>query len=207
MERRENRFNIDFFEFSFLVEATIPPTPIARSMFWSDVINKYYHVLTEDEREKLFDWINRHGAMKQGIENNDEDCLLFNARFDKDNQYKVTTKYDGVVDTVNCFKWKDRYHTSIKKSLLEEYIIDIKPYVKAKDKLTAFVDRLRKININVKLAGNYPWIYIDEINGKRVVEKFEGNHGFTVAFLPAMVGKELHFTNITEIFKLLRKYK
>ena len=75
-----------------------------------------------------------------------------------------------------------------------------------KDKLKVFVDRMTRININVKLVGNYPWIYIDEINGKRVTEKFEGNHGFTIAFLPVRIDRELEFTDISEIFKLIRKY-
>ena len=75
-----------------------------------------------------------------------------------------------------------------------------------KDKLKVFVDRMKRININVKLVGNYPRIYIDEINGKRVIEKFEGNHGFTIAFLPVRAGRELEFTDISEIFKLIRKY-
>lgn len=74
------------------------------------------------------------------------------------------------------------------------------------DKLKVFVDRMKKININIKLVGNYPWIYIDEINGKRVTEKFEGNHGFTIAFLPVRADRELEFTDINEIFKLIRKY-
>ena len=74
------------------------------------------------------------------------------------------------------------------------------------DKLKVFVDRMQKININIKLVGNYPWIYIDEINGKRVTEKFEGNHGFTIAFLPVRADRELEFTDISEIFKLIRKY-
>ena len=74
------------------------------------------------------------------------------------------------------------------------------------DKLKVFVDRMTRININVKLVGNYPWIYIDEINGKRVTEKFEGNHGFTIAFLPVRADRELEFTDISEIFKLIRKY-
>ena len=74
------------------------------------------------------------------------------------------------------------------------------------DKLKVFVDRMKKININIKLVGNYPWIYIDEINGKRVTEKFEGNHGFTIAFLPVRADRELEFTDISEIFKLIRKY-
>jgi len=74
------------------------------------------------------------------------------------------------------------------------------------DKLTVFVNRMKRIGINIKLAGNYPWIYINEINGTRVTEKFEGEHGFTIAFLPVRADKELSFTDITKIFKLIRKY-
>lgn len=74
------------------------------------------------------------------------------------------------------------------------------------DKLTVFVNRMKRLGIEVKLVGNYPWIYLHEINGEQVKEKFEGNHGFTVAFLPVRIDKELEFTDISEIFKLLRKY-
>lgn len=73
-------------------------------------------------------------------------------------------------------------------------------------KLSVFVVRMKKLNINIDLIGNYPWIYIDKINGKKVTERFEGNHGFTVAFLPVRVDQELRFTDIGEIFRLLRKY-
>jgi hypothetical protein len=52
------------------------------------------------------------------------------------------------------------------------------------DKITVFVERLKKIGIEVKLVGNFPWVYITEICGKRVTEKFAGNHGFTLIFLP-----------------------
>jgi hypothetical protein len=75
-----------------------------------------------------------------------------------------------------------------------------------KDKLTVFVDRMKLLGIDVKLAGNFPWIYINSINGKRVTETFEANHGFTIAFLPVRADQELAFTDITEIFKLVRKY-
>ena len=74
------------------------------------------------------------------------------------------------------------------------------------DKLTVFVDRMNRIGIDIKLAGNYPWIYINSINGKRVTEIFEANHGFTIAFLPVRADKELELTDIGEIFKLIRKY-
>jgi hypothetical protein len=74
------------------------------------------------------------------------------------------------------------------------------------DKLDVFINRLRKIGIIVRLSNNYPWIYIKEINGKTVTERFHANHGFTVAFMPIRKNQKLRFTDITEIFKLVRKY-
>jgi len=76
------------------------------------------------------------------------------------------------------------------------------------DKLGVFVERLKKIGIDVKLSGNYPWVYLDEICGIKVKEKFAGNHGFTVMFLPVRNDSPpSEFTDIKEIFNLLRKYK
>lgn len=76
------------------------------------------------------------------------------------------------------------------------------------DKLDVFVKRLKKIGIDVKLSGNFPWVYIDEICGIKVKEKFEGNWGFTLIFLPARNDSPpSEFTDIAEIFKLIRKYK
>ena len=75
------------------------------------------------------------------------------------------------------------------------------------DKIKVFVERLKKIGIEVKLKGNYPWVYIDEICGIKVKERFEGNHGFTLIFLPSRLDSPpSEFTDITEIFKLIRKY-
>jgi len=121
----EPRFPIDFFEFSFLVEACIPPRPIARAMFWKNVIDIHFHKMTPVERDNLFEWVNRCNSMIDGIENGNEDCLLFNARFDKENQYIVTTKYNGEIANHTCFKWLDKYHTTISRSVFEEYIIAI----------------------------------------------------------------------------------
>lgn len=58
------------------------------------------------------------------------------------------------------------------------------------DKLQVFKNRLAKLNINVELVGNYPWVYIHRINGVLITERFIANHGFTIAFLPVRVGKE-----------------
>ncbi len=75
------------------------------------------------------------------------------------------------------------------------------------DKITVFVERLKKIGIEVNLAGNYPWVYINDICGVRVKERFLGNHGFTLIFLPSRNDSPpSEFTDIGEIFKLIRKY-
>jgi len=74
------------------------------------------------------------------------------------------------------------------------------------NKLDIFIDRMEKIGIDIKLSANYPWIYIDSINGKRVKEVFMGRYGFTIAFLPLRNNEELKLTDVNEIFKLIRKY-
>jgi len=75
------------------------------------------------------------------------------------------------------------------------------------DKIKVFVERLKKLGIEIKLQGNFPWVYIDEICGIKVKERFEGNHGFTLIFLPVRNDSPpSEFTDITEIFKLIRKY-
>jgi hypothetical protein len=120
-----SRFNIDFFEFSFLVEACIPPRPIARAMFWDDVIDIHYNFLTDNERGSLFEWINRNPCMQDGIEEGNEDCLLFNARFDPDNQYKVHTNYNDKLEVYDAFKLNDRYYIKKNTSIEDKYITKV----------------------------------------------------------------------------------
>lgn len=72
--------------------------------------------------------------------------------------------------------------------------------------IDTFGDRLAKIGIDIEFCSNVPWVYIDKINGKKVTETFQGEHGFTVAFFPVSLKQKAHFTDITEIFKLIRKY-
>lgn len=125
IEVKPQRFEIDFFEFSFLVETCIPPRPIARTMFWHDVINKHYHTLTKDERDRLFEWINRCYSMEDGVKNSNEDCLIFNARFNPDNQYLIHTNFNGEEKTTEAFSWQGRYHTTITSSIVEDYITKV----------------------------------------------------------------------------------
>ena len=121
----KSRFDIDFFEFYFLVEACIPPRPIARAMFWQDVCDKYYHVLTQEERANLFDWILRN----PNFDLNNEDCKLFYDRYNPNNQYSVTTNFNNEIKNVECFLHFDKYHTKINVSINEDYIKEIKKII------------------------------------------------------------------------------
>lgn len=74
------------------------------------------------------------------------------------------------------------------------------------EQLEILKKRLLKIGIEVEFISNFPWIYLYKINGKIVKERYEAEHGFTVAFLPVRRDMPFHFTDLNKIFKLIRKY-
>ncbi len=75
--------------------------------------------------------------------------------------------------------------------------------------INRLVPRLKKIGINVELVGNYPWIYLEKVNGNRIKKEdyFCGNHGFTIAFLPIRNDQVMELTDIRKVFEIIRKYK
>jgi hypothetical protein len=122
-------FNVNFEEFMILTSVTIPPRPIARSMFWDDVIDKYYHQMTPDERERLFEWIQKNENFDLEIEG----CALFHARFNPDNQYFITAIKDPfMVEVYETFKYKDKYHTKKNVFIDDDYITKIEKIDKDK---------------------------------------------------------------------------
>lgn len=62
--------------------------------------------------------------------------------------------------------------------------------------------RLSKIGIDIKLSGNYPWVYLDEVNGNKVEERQAANHGFCIAFST----KPSNLVKRRNTFKIIRKY-
>lgn len=71
--------------------------------------------------------------------------------------------------------------------------------------IDSFVKRLAKIGIDVQLVGNYPWVYLDKVNGKKVQGRLYGNHGFTVFFQAIRIGQKDRMTDIKLIFKKIRE--
>jgi len=116
-----SEFKIDFFELAFLAEACIPPVPIARAVFFADLSEKYYSQMSQEERNKLFEWL----TPKLDLSN--EDCQHFFARFNIHNQYKVYLKPNHIHsikfgDFIVAYKYNDKYHTSKNQSINDDYI-------------------------------------------------------------------------------------
>lgn len=75
--------------------------------------------------------------------------------------------------------------------------------------LDGLIVRLEKIGIKIELAGNYPWIYLEKVNGNRIKEEdfYLANHGFTIAFMPMSEREKVEIKNIKKIFEIIRKYE
>ena len=119
-----SNFTIDFFELAFLAEACIPPNPIARTMFWQHLTDEYWEQMTDDERDRLFEWLNKNDNYKRSLEK-EEETQIFHARFDPDNQYIVYTTMDGKDDVNRAFKYKDLYFVRRNSWITPEFITKV----------------------------------------------------------------------------------
>jgi hypothetical protein len=119
-----SNFTIDFFELAFLAEACIPPNPIARTMFWQRLTNVYWEQMSDEERDRLFEWLNRNDNYKRSLEK-EEETQIFHARFDPDNQYMVYTTMDGKDDVNRAFKYKDIYYVRSNSWITPEFITKV----------------------------------------------------------------------------------
>jgi len=79
------------------------------------------------------------------------------------------------------------------------------------NEITVFVERLKKIGIQIELASNVPWIYLDKVNGVRIKPEdwYNANHGYCIAYHGVKVGEgpHLNWHSMDVTFKLIRKYK
>lgn len=79
------------------------------------------------------------------------------------------------------------------------------------NEIEIFRSRLKKIGIEISLTGNYPWIYLDAVNGNKVAREdfLNANHGYTIAWSGVRAGQEPHLNwhDIKTTFKLIRKYR
>jgi len=73
------------------------------------------------------------------------------------------------------------------------------------DTVDRFHRRLSNIGIETKFVGNYPWIYLDSVNGKKVNELYYSAHGFTAFTLSMKRIQPSKFTNRRKVFQKIRE--
>lgn len=74
-------------------------------------------------------------------------------------------------------------------------------------KIVVFVERMKKLGIEMELSSNYPWLYLHKVNGNHVTEKFQSDGHYTIAFGPIRTGEQYKFTDIGKMFDIIRKYR
>ena len=77
------------------------------------------------------------------------------------------------------------------------------------DVLSTLRNRMLRIGIEIEFVGNYPWIYLDQVNGNRIQkEDFTANPGFNIAWYGIRNEDKIHFAETPKkIIALIRKYK
>jgi len=75
--------------------------------------------------------------------------------------------------------------------------------------ITTLKNRLSKIGIEIEMSGNYPWIYLDKVNGNRIKqEDFTANHGFNIAWFGIKNEDKIKLAEDPKtIISIIRKYK
>ena len=77
------------------------------------------------------------------------------------------------------------------------------------NEIDIFVNKVKRIGIEIELVGNIPWIYLKKVNGNLVKrEDYNANHGYAVAWYPVRLGHEPHLdSDLKRTFEIIRKYK
>ena len=72
-----------------------------------------------------------------------------------------------------------------------------------------FINRMKRIGIELELMGNIPWIYLHKVNGNRIQpEDYNANHGYTIAWSPVRNDQDYRLDyNWKEMFRIIRKYR
>ena len=70
--------------------------------------------------------------------------------------------------------------------------------------LEIFIRRLKKLGIQVELIRNFPWVYLDKINGVKIKIQFMSEHGYHMYWSPIRPNQQGKFTDISHLFNTIR---
>jgi hypothetical protein len=77
------------------------------------------------------------------------------------------------------------------------------------NEIEVFINRMKKIGIELKMVVNVPWIYLVSVNGNPIKEEdYNADHGYTIAWYPVRMGIEPHLdSDLNRTFDIIRKYR
>ena len=124
------KIDLDIYELSWLLDACLRGSHL-RSSTLERFVDEWFEKLTEQQRYNLYEWSLRltyNGHFKPC------DCccgadIVFMKRYDPENQYIVTTKYDSEIKQHRAFFYNGEYHVKTNIIIAKEYIVDVYKYV------------------------------------------------------------------------------
>lgn len=129
--------SLDIFEMGYLLDACIRGSHL-RSDTIRRFVDDWYDLFTEDERMRLFEWTIRLTYDQRWTSNGKdykphfEPCTTccghdveFVHRYHPNNQYQVTTLYEGKKDQHRCFLMNGQYYLTSNQLIAKEYIVSV----------------------------------------------------------------------------------
>lgn len=133
----KKQITLDVVEMEYLLDTCLRGSHL-RSNTVRRFVDEWYDLLTEVERIRLFEWTIRltydqrwtsdNKAYKPHFEPSDQCCghdIEFVHRYHPNNQYLVTTLYNGKKEQHRCFLMNGRYYLNSNRIIVAEYITDI----------------------------------------------------------------------------------
>lgn len=120
----DQEFSINFNELCILAEVCMPPSPIARSVFWAKLTDEISLQLTEAQKAELFKLITE----KDYFNKNNRDAQLFYARFNPQNQYVVSVEIEGLYQQFRCWLFEGNYRITTTQDIIPKYIFKVEKY-------------------------------------------------------------------------------
>ncbi len=114
-------FTIDFFELMFLAESVTGGETIARTMAFDDFSDKHYHNMTEPQRKQFFEYV----QTQHGFNPEKERHSHFLARFNPNNQFKVEVEYNGLIQWIECYRYRGNFHTAKSRIINKNFIKEV----------------------------------------------------------------------------------
>lgn len=114
---------LDIFEMYYLLESCLRGSHL-RSRTILRFVDEWYELFTKEQREKLY-----YDTLRLVYDNHFvpfESCCgadtIFMARFNPDNQYKITLSNGRETKIVNAYKLNNKYYVKSNRYCAEEYI-------------------------------------------------------------------------------------